>query len=48
MRSVPSNPYDGHTLRTAMERVEIVTDRRPALAVVDRGCRGQGEEKTAS
>lgn len=40
MRSFPGNPYDGHTLRTALEQVEILTDRRPDLAVIDRGYRG--------
>ena len=42
MRSFPGNPYDGHTLRSALEQVEILTDKRPDLAVVDRGYRGHG------
>ena len=42
MRSLPGNPYDGHTLAEALEQVEILTDRRPRLAVVDRGYRGHG------
>jgi IS5 family transposase len=46
MRSFPGNPYDGHTLRTALEQVEILTDQRPDLAVVDRGYRGHGETRT--
>ena len=46
MRSFPGNPYDGHTLRPALEQVEILTDQHPDLAVVDRGYRGHGEEKT--
>lgn len=46
MRSFPGNPYDGHTLQPALEQVEILTDQRPELAVVDRGYRGHGEEKT--
>ena len=46
MRSFAGNPYDGHTLREALEQVEILTDRRPDLAVVDRGYRGHGEHKT--
>lgn len=46
MRSFPGNPYDGHTLTPALEQVEILTDHRPELAVVDRGYRGHGEEKT--
>lgn len=46
MRSFPGNPYDGHTLRPALEQVEILTDQCPDLAVVDRGYRGHGEHKT--
>lgn len=46
MRSFPGNPYDGHTLRPALEQVEILTDQRPDLAVVDRGYRGHGENRT--
>ena len=44
MRSLPGNPYDGHTLAEALEQVEILTDQRPSLAVVDRGYRGHGVE----
>ena len=43
---MPGNPYDGHTLAEALEQVEILTGRRPALAVVDRGYRGHGVETT--
>lgn len=46
MRSFPGNPYDGHTLGPALEQVEILTDQRPDLAVVDRGYRGHGVEAT--
>jgi len=46
MRAMPGNPYDGHTLAEALEQVEILTDRRPGLAVVDRGYRGHGVETT--
>jgi IS5 family transposase len=46
IRAMPGNPYDGHTLAEALEQVEILTDQRPALAVVDRGYRGHGVEKT--
>ena len=46
MRSFPGNPCDGHTLTPTLEQVEILTDRRPDLAVVDRGYRGHGVEKT--
>jgi IS5 family transposase len=46
MRALPGNPYDGHTLAEALEQIEVLTDRRPALAVVDRGYRGHGVETT--
>ncbi|WP_323771742.1 IS5 family transposase [Antarctobacter sp.] len=46
MRAMPGNPYDGHTLAEALEQVETLTDRRPDLAVVDRGYRGHGVGKT--
>ena len=45
-RSFAGNPYGGHTLKEALEQVTILTDRRPDLAVVDRGYRGDGEDKT--
>jgi IS5 family transposase len=44
MRAMPGNPYDGHTLHEALEQVEILTDRRPDMAFVDRGYRGHGVE----
>jgi hypothetical protein len=37
MRSFAGNPYDGHTLKEALEQVAILTDQRPDVAVVDRG-----------
>ena len=46
MRSFAGNPYDGHTLAPTLEQVEILTDQRPDLAVVDRGYRGHGVDKT--
>lgn len=46
MRSFAGNPYDGHTLKEALEQVEILTDQRPELAVVDRGYRGHDENRT--
>ena len=42
MRSSPGNPYDGHTLADALQQVETLTGCQPALAGVDRGCRGHG------
>ena len=47
MRALPGNPYDSNTLAEALEQVEVLTDRRPALAVVDRGYRGHGVETTS-
>jgi IS5 family transposase len=47
MRSMPGNPYDGHTLREALEQVEILTETRPKRAFVDRGYRGHGVTTTA-
>ena len=42
MRSMPGNPYDGHTLAETLEQVGILAgiDRKPKTAVVDRGYRG--------
>ena len=40
MRSMPGNPYDGHTLQQALEQVEILTDTVPSLVLADRGYRG--------
>ena len=40
MRSMPGNPYDGHTLAEQLEQVEILTGVRPKEAFVDRGYRG--------
>ena len=42
MRSMPGNPYDGHTLAETLEQVGILTgtDKLPATAVVDKGYRG--------
>ncbi|MBK1637240.1 IS5 family transposase [Rhodovulum adriaticum] len=46
MRSLPGNPYDGHTLDEALEQVTILTGTAPEIAVVDRGYRGHGVTKT--
>ncbi|WP_175233554.1 IS5 family transposase, partial [Paraburkholderia humisilvae] len=40
MRSMPGNPYDGHTLAEALEQAAILSDITPEIAVVDRGYRG--------
>ena len=46
MRSMPGNPYDGHTLADALQQVEALTDHRPSTVVVDRGYRGHGVQGT--
>jgi IS5 family transposase len=40
MRSMPGSPYDGHTLDSQIEQVEILTGVKPSLALADRGYRG--------
>jgi IS5 family transposase len=39
-RSMPGNPYDGHTLDETLEQVEILADKRPGIAIVDKGYQG--------
>ena len=46
MQSLPGNPYDGHTLRGALDQVERMTGRRPTHCFVDRGYRGHDETDT--
>ncbi|WP_145111834.1 IS5 family transposase, partial [Cereibacter sediminicola] len=45
-RSLPGNPYDGHTLGEALEQVAILTGRPAKRAVVDRGYKGHAVEHT--
>lgn len=40
MRSMPGNPYDGHTLAETLEQVSILAERKPSTAIVDKGYRG--------
>ena len=40
MRSMPGNPYDGHTLGETLEQVGILAHTRPTTAIVDKGYRG--------
>ena len=40
MRSMPGNPYDGHTLAEALEQAAILSDLTPEVAIVDRGYKG--------
>ena len=39
-RSMPGNPYDGHTLAQTLEQVGILTNHTPKTAIVDKGYRG--------
>lgn len=40
MRSMPGNPYDGHTLEETLEQVGILAGQHPKTVVVDRGYQG--------
>jgi IS5 family transposase len=40
MRSMPGAPYDGQSLHSQLEQVEVLTGVMPNLALADRGCRG--------
>lgn len=44
MRSLPGNPYDGHTLPEAIEQVSILTAQKPKAVFVDKGYRGVNVE----
>lgn len=46
MRSLPGNPYDGHTLAEALEQKEILTDTPTKLVCVDRGYKGHWIENS--
>ena len=39
-KALPGNPYDGHTLRSAIENTERLTGRQIERAYVDKGYRG--------
>lgn len=39
MRSMPGSPYDGHTVDSALEPVQILTETTPAIVLADRGYR---------
>lgn len=39
-RSMPGNPYDGHTLAEALEQAGIIAEHPITTAIVDRGYRG--------
>jgi IS5 family transposase len=40
MRSMPGNPYDGHTVHSQLEQVNIISGTTPKIALADRGYRG--------
>lgn len=40
MRTMPGNPYDGHTLAEALEQKEILTNTSTKCVFVDKGYRG--------
>lgn len=40
MRSMPGNPYDGHTVDSQIEQIAILCGVTPKIALVDRGYRG--------
>lgn len=46
MQALPGNPYDGHTLESALDQVERLTGKRPEQGYVDLGYRGH-EERNA-
>jgi IS5 family transposase len=37
LRSMPGNPYDGHTLEEAIEQVSILAEQTSKIEIVDRG-----------
>jgi IS5 family transposase len=45
IQALPNNPYDGHTLKDALDQVEALTGIRPADCYVDLGYRGNDEKK---
>jgi IS5 family transposase len=40
MRSMPGNPYDGHTLAETIEQVSTLSNRTPKTVIVDKGYQG--------
>lgn len=40
MRSMPGNPYDGHTVDSQLEQVAILAGQTPKFVLADRGYRG--------
>lgn len=46
VQSLPGNPYDGHTLKSALDQVERLIGKRPQACFVDLGYRGNQETET--
>lgn len=46
MTTFPGNPYDGHTLVSALDQVEKLVGRRPDICYADRGYRGHSEQQS--
>jgi len=46
IKALPGNPYDGHTLKEALDQVEKITGVRPENGYVDLGYRKHGETQT--
>ncbi|MBF0612984.1 MAG: IS5 family transposase [Magnetococcales bacterium] len=46
MKSLPGNPYDGHTLGHALEQVERLSGQKPERCYVDKGYKGHGVTAT--
>lgn len=44
IRSLPGNPYDGHTLTDAIEQITLLTSQKPKGVFVDKGYRGVSVE----
>jgi len=44
-KALPGNPYDGHTLRTAIEETERLTGREIERVYADKGYRGHDAQK---
>jgi hypothetical protein len=47
-KALPANPYDGHTLRDALEDTQRLTGREIERAYVDKGYRGHDAPKPRS
>ena len=42
MKSLPANPFDGHTLKSAIDQIQMLSGVTPKEAYVDRGYTGHG------